>query len=149
MTFVRANWHVGKDESLHILEGEADFIFFNEDGSIRDVVQLGDRSKGKNVFVRVPQGVFHTIIMRSEYLIIHEATPGPFNRADTLWADWSPLDSDPGGVAAYQKELEQHVAAFLAKRWYAGPALSQKGRQTPFFASIVMQRHEEISSQAT
>jgi cupin fold WbuC family metalloprotein len=116
MTFVRANWHVGKDESLHILEGEADFIFFNEDGSIRDVVQLGDRSKGKNVFVRVPQGVFHTIIMRSEYLIIHEATPGPFNRADTLWADWSPLDSDPGGVAAYQKELEQHVAAFLAKR---------------------------------
>lgn len=114
MTFVRANLHVGKDESLHILEGEADFIFFNDDGTIRDVVQLGDRTTGKNVFVRVPSGIYHTIIMRSEYLIIHEATPGPFSRAHTLWADWSPLDSDEGAVAAYQKELEQHVAAFLA-----------------------------------
>jgi cupin fold WbuC family metalloprotein len=120
MTFVRANWHIGKDESLHILEGEADFIFFNEDGSIRDVLELGDRTKGKNVFVRVPQGVFHTIIMRSEYLINNEATPGPFNRADTLWAEWSPIDSDAAGVAAYQQDLELRVAAFLADKRLQG-----------------------------
>jgi cupin fold WbuC family metalloprotein len=113
-TFVRAKLHMGKDESLHILEGEADFIFFNEDGIIRDVVQLGDRTTGKNVFVRVPTGVYHTIIVRSEYLIIHESTPRPLNCSNTLWADWPPLDSCAGAAVDYQKELELRVAAYLA-----------------------------------
>lgn len=106
MTYVRANLHVGKDESLHILEGEADFIFFDKEGNILDVVELGDKKSGKNVFVRVPQGVFHTIVMRSDYLIIHEATPGPFERADTLWAPWAPPDNDQEAVDAFMKGLE-------------------------------------------
>ena len=115
MTYVRANLHVGKDESLHILEGEADFIFFDHDGNVLDVIPLGDKHSGKNVFVRVPQGVYHTIIMRSACLIIHEATPGPFNREETLWASWSPIDSDAQAVAAYQAELAQKLEAFAKK----------------------------------
>jgi cupin fold WbuC family metalloprotein len=112
MTYVRANLHVGKDESLHILEGEADFIFFDMLGNILDVVPLGDKHSGRNFFIRVPQGVFHTIIMRSEHLIIHEATPGPFDRSETLWAPWSPLDSDAEQVYLYQRELEEKLARF-------------------------------------
>jgi cupin fold WbuC family metalloprotein len=112
MTYVRANCHIGKDESLHILEGYADFIFFDKDGNILEVIELGDKNSGKNVFIRVPKGVFHTIIMKSDYLIIHEATPGPFNRDDTLWAPWAPLDSDIKAVAAYQVKLAIKLAEF-------------------------------------
>lgn len=115
MTYVRPNLHVGKDESLHILEGEADFIFFDRSGNILDVIELGDKNSGKNVFVRVPQDVFHTIIMRSDCLIIHEATPGPFDRADTLWAPWAPLDSDATAVAKFQTELAEKLMTFAKK----------------------------------
>ena len=112
MTYVRANKHIGKDESLHILEGEADFVFFDDDGNIIEIVPLGSKSSNKNFFVRVPQGVFHTIIMKSDVLVIHEATPGPFNREETLWASWSPIDSDQEAVAAYSKDLAERMERF-------------------------------------
>lgn len=112
LTYVRPNLHLGKDESLHILEGEADFIFFDEAGNVLDVVHLGTQNSGKNFFVRVPQGVFHTIIMRSDYLVIHEATPGPFRREETLWAPWAPLDSNTEEVAQYQQRLESQIREF-------------------------------------
>ncbi|MBI3508837.1 MAG: cupin fold metalloprotein, WbuC family [Chlamydiia bacterium] len=112
MTYVRPNLHIGKDESLHILEGEADFIFFDETGKVTAVIPLGDQYSHRNFFVRVPQGVYHTIIMRSNHLIIHEATPGPFDRKDTLWAPWAPLDSDQEAVTRYQQSLEKQIAAF-------------------------------------
>lgn len=112
MTYVRANKHIGKDESLHILEGEADFIFFDDLGNVIDIVPLGAKSSNKNFFVRVPQGVFHTIIMRSDVLVIHEATPGPFNREETLWAPWSPVDSDLQSVTTYSNDLERRLEDF-------------------------------------
>lgn len=111
-TYVRPNLHLGKDESLHILEGEADFVFFDDKGKVIEVVRLGDQSSNKNFFVRVPQGIFHTIIMRSQHLVIHEATPGPFNRQDTVWAPWAPLDSDLAAVAQFQHRLENQILSF-------------------------------------
>lgn len=108
-TYVRPNKHLGKDESLHILEGEADFVFFDDQGSVIDVVPLGEQNSNKNFFVRVPQGVFHTIIMRSKHMVIHEATPGPFDRQDTLWAPWAPIDSDKEAVVLFQHNLEKQL----------------------------------------
>jgi cupin fold WbuC family metalloprotein len=113
-TFFGDKLHFGKDKSLHILEGEADLIIFDEVGNIRDLVQLGDRTKDKNIFVRVPQGVTYSLIVRSEYLIVHEATSGPFNREETLWADWSPLDSELPALKVHQQHLEMRLARFLA-----------------------------------
>lgn len=115
MTYVRPNVHIGKDESLHILEGEADFVFFDDEGAVLDVIALGDQKSGKNFFVRVPQGIYHTIIMRSDYMIIHEATPGPFDRKDTLWAPWAPPDSDAEAVAGYQRDLEKAIGQVSKK----------------------------------
>ncbi len=115
LTYVRPNLHRGKDESLHILEGDADFIFFDEDGNVLDVVPLGTQHSGKNFFVRVPQGVFHTIIMRSDYLVIHEATPGPFRKEETLWAPWAPLDSNPEEASQYLQRLESQICEFRGK----------------------------------
>lgn len=112
MTYVRANLHIGKDESLHILEGQADFVFFDDTGNIIDIIELGDKASGKNFYVRVPKNIYHTILMRSKYLIIHEATPGPFLRSETLWADWSPIDDDHIGVSKYLADLEERILSF-------------------------------------
>jgi cupin fold WbuC family metalloprotein len=111
-TYVRPNLHVGKDESLHILEGEADFVFFDESGKLIEVVELSATDPGKDFFIRVPQGVFHTVIMRSEMLVIHEATPGPFNPAETLWAPWAPVDSDATACEQFALNLDEQIRNF-------------------------------------
>ena len=105
-TYVRPNLHIGKDESLNILEGEADFYFFDQEGNVTDVIPLGDINSGRQFYVRVPKDVWHTIIMRSEKLVIHEATPGPFNRADTLWAPWAPEETDVEGAQKFMSSLQ-------------------------------------------
>jgi cupin fold WbuC family metalloprotein len=111
MTYVKPNKHLNKDESLHILEGEADFIFFNDAGQIVEIIPLGDYNSGRQFYIRVPAFVYHTIIMKSESLVIHEATPGPFVRADTIWAPWAPEETDANGVARFMNSLQTAVKA--------------------------------------
>lgn len=113
-TYVRPNKHLGKDESLHILEGEADFYFFDERGNLTDVVNLGDYNSGKQFYIRVPQNIYHTIVMKSPRLVIHEATPGPFVRSDTVWADWAPEESNATAAAQFMNKLKE-VSASLPK----------------------------------
>jgi cupin fold WbuC family metalloprotein len=105
MTYVKPNKHLNKDESLHILEGEADFIFFDEHGKIIAIIPLGDYNSGRQFYIRVPAFVYHTIIMRSETLVIHEVTPGPFVRSDTVWAPWAPEETDQAAVAKFMDQL--------------------------------------------
>lgn len=107
MTYVKPNKHLHKDESLHILEGEADFIFFDEQGKIIEIVPLGAYDSGRQFYIRVPAFVYHTIIMRSERLVIHEATPGPFRREDTVWAPWAPTETDTAGVVSFMGMLRE------------------------------------------
>lgn len=106
MTYVVPNKHLGKDESLHILEGEADFIFFDESGNdITGVIPLGDYNSGRQFYCRVPANAYHSMIMRTDKLVIHEATPGPFVRSDTVWAPWAVPESDTAGVAKFMDRL--------------------------------------------
>ncbi len=103
MTYVKPNKHLGKDESLHILEGQADFFFFDESGKLTGIIPLGDYNSGRQFYCRVPASAYHSMIMRTDTLVIHEATPGPFDRADTIWAPWAP--DEPAQVAAFMDRL--------------------------------------------
>lgn len=87
-TLIQPNKHLGKDESFHILEGSADFIFYTDSGDVLEIIPLGTIDSGKPFFLRVPAGVYHTVIMTSPFMVIHEATPGPYDRAHTVWAPW-------------------------------------------------------------
>jgi cupin fold WbuC family metalloprotein len=106
-TYVRPNLHLGKDEALHILEGEADFFFFDEQGNILEVIHLGDATTGRQIYCRVPAHKYHTIVMNSPTLVIHEVTPGPFVRSDTVWADWAPEENDLEGVSQFVSRLSE------------------------------------------
>jgi cupin fold WbuC family metalloprotein len=110
-TYVKPNKHLNKDESLHILEGEADFIFFDEQGDITKVIPLGDYHSGRQFYCRVPAFAYHSMIMRTDTLVIHEATPGPFVRSDTVWAPWAPDEADADRVAAFMDQLRTAGAA--------------------------------------
>lgn len=88
-TYIQPNKHIAKDETFHILEGEASFITYNDSGDVQDIVELGDYQSGKAFYFRVPEGMYHSVIMHSDYLVIHEATPGPYDRSATVWASWA------------------------------------------------------------
>ncbi len=113
-TYIRANKHLGKDESLHIIHGAADFVFFDEHGKATDLVELGEYDSGREFYVRVPDSIYHTLIIRSEAIVIHEATPGPFRPADTLYAPWAPEEGDSAGIAAFTEQLEASIAELHA-----------------------------------
>ena len=89
-TYVRPHKHIGKSESTHIIEGLVDIIIFDDDGRIEQVINMGDYSSGKIFYFRMEKPYFHTLIIRSEVLVFHEITNGPFDLNTTIFAHWSP-----------------------------------------------------------
>jgi cupin fold WbuC family metalloprotein len=109
-TFNRPNRHP-MAESFHVLEGACDVIFFTEDGKPDKIMHMeaAVRGNGHPFIVQFPVMVYHTIIVRSDWLVIHETCRGPFVRgATTLYAPWAPLETDVADVADFLAKLETY-----------------------------------------
>lgn len=110
--YIRPHRHVNKSESFHVIEGTATVVFFDDAGKIVEVLEIGDYQSGKPFYYRNDDARFHTQIVTSEKLVFHETTNGPFNRADTVLAPWSPEDTDAASVKTYMGQLKLEVARF-------------------------------------
>ena len=93
--YVRPHRHIGKVESMAILEGEVDVVLFHDNGDIRKVIEMGEPNSGKVFFYRLGQSIYHTLIIHTKFLVFHEITEGPFLRDMTQFPDWAPLESNP------------------------------------------------------
>lgn len=114
-SYLAPSKHLGKDESVDVIEGQADVVLFDEQGAITDVISCGDRSTGLPFYFRTPHERWHAWIVRSETFVVHEVTEGPFRREDTILAPWSPPDiNDSVAVPIYQKQLQAQAARFIA-----------------------------------
>ena len=82
--YVRPSIHIGKDESLHVLEGAGDYYFFDKQGNVTDSVALGTYDSGYQFYCRIPAMQEHDLLLRSAGIAIHETTLGPFRREDTI-----------------------------------------------------------------
>ena len=109
-TYVRPHKHPGKSESTHIIEGLVDVVLFDDDGQIERVISMGDYASGKTFYHRMATPVFHTLIIRSEVLVFHETTNGPFDRSATLFAPWSPEDADVNSIVSFMSELDKRIS---------------------------------------
>ncbi len=107
--YVRPHKHSGKTESTHIIEGKADVVLFDAGGRIEDVIRMGDYASGMTFYYRMAVPVFHTLIIRSEFLVFHETTNGPFERRDTVLAPWSPEDGEVDAISRFMAELDDSV----------------------------------------
>lgn len=94
--YVRPHKHLGKAESMAILEGEVDVVLFDEDGTIRQVIKMGDSNSGKLFYYRLSEPIFHMLLIRTQFLVFHETTVGPFLREKTVFPDWAPEEQDVG-----------------------------------------------------
>ena len=96
--YVRPHKHKNRAESITILEGEVDLVLFENDGSIAKVIRMGELHTNKIFFYRLSNSIYHMLIVRSEYLIFHEATEGPFSKNETVFPNWSPVEESDGLV---------------------------------------------------
>jgi cupin fold WbuC family metalloprotein len=92
--YVRPHRHIAKIESFAVLEGEADAVFFNNDGSVRNVLALGEIGSGKQFYYRIADPIYHSLVIKSEFLVFHEVTEGPFVRNKTEFPIWAPDRED-------------------------------------------------------
>lgn len=93
-SYIMPHRHPGKSESFHVIEGCVDILLFDDTGKLIERIELGDYASGKCFYFRIDQLLFHTVIVRSDFVIFHETTNGPFNRADTEFAGWAPEETD-------------------------------------------------------
>jgi len=107
--YVRPHLHIKKVESMLVLQGEVDLVTFKVDGSIQNVASMGDLKSGKCFYHSSRLDTYHSLLIRSEWLVFLEITRGPFNRDDTKFAEWSPVDTDSIEVSKYVSNLEKEI----------------------------------------
>ena len=107
-TYIRPHKHIGKTESFHLLDGEADVLIFDEEGGLINVRNLGKYESGKSFYYRIPESCYHTQIFRKD-TVFHEVTMGPFDSNDTVKASWAPDEKETALVKMYIDEITQKI----------------------------------------
>ena len=103
-TYVRPHRHLNKDETFHVILGSLDVIIFNNDGTIKNKINMGEFGSGETFFYRMSKSYFHTVIPQSDVVVFHETTKGPFNLDDTIFPNWAPDGKNSIEIQNYLKK---------------------------------------------
>jgi cupin fold WbuC family metalloprotein len=114
-TYVRPHKHLAKSEAFHLISGAVDVVLFDEVGKIVAVVPMGDYASGLKFYYRLADPVYHTLLIRSDRIVFHEITNGPFDRADTVFAPWSPDIDDDDAAREFMKKISDQVGNLMAR----------------------------------
>jgi cupin fold WbuC family metalloprotein len=109
--YVRPHRHLGRAESFHVVSGAATIILFEDDGTARARLRLGDLASGRTFYFRLDRPVFHSLVVEAAPFVFHETTTGPFNPATSQGAPWAPEDHEVAAgrqfLAAALQQLEE------------------------------------------
>ena len=110
-SYIRPHKHPGKSEAFHIIEGQVDIVVFSEAGEVERIVSLAAKGGHHPFYYRMSTPHFHTLIVRSDLLVVHEITNGPFLPTGTIYAAFAPEEGDTASAAIFQANLVKRVAA--------------------------------------
>ncbi len=105
-SYIRPHRHHNKVESFHLIDGSVDVVVLNEDGNIIDVIEL---SKSANFYYRLDSPHYHTLLINSPLLIIHEITNGPFDKNESDWGKFSPEEGSPNAGRYIEKLRKEAI----------------------------------------
>ena len=114
-SYIHPHKHLGKSESLHIVDGIVDVVVFDDLGEIVEIIELGDARSGRNFYYRLSESAFHTLLIRTDFLVVHEVTNGPFLRENTVIADFAPSEEQVAEAEAYISKVAERAAAFAGE----------------------------------
>jgi cupin fold WbuC family metalloprotein len=103
--YIRPHRHPGRAESFSIIEGNADVVLFTDDGGIRTIIPMGSAGSGRTFYYRLAEPTYHTVLVRSETLVFHEVTDGPFRPEQTTFAAWAPPEDDPVAITYFLESI--------------------------------------------
>jgi cupin fold WbuC family metalloprotein len=110
-TYIRPHRHLlpPKSETFLVLEGEADVVLFDDQGTVIGRHELGRESAEGHLWgIDIPPGIWHTIVARTERVICFEVKPGPWKAAeDKEFAIWAPPENSP--------DAEVYIEGLLAR----------------------------------
>jgi len=109
--YIRPHKHLHKSESFHVVEGEADVVVFTGTGEISEVIQMGALGSSKAFYYRLPAGYYHTVIVRTHLLVLHEVTNGPFHLEDTVQAPFAPFETEREAALEYILTLSRKTSS--------------------------------------
>lgn len=71
---------------------------------------MAANNQAKAFYYRMSQPFFHTLLIKSDILVVHEITNGPFVKDETLFGTFAPNeDADPYVIRAWQNGLADRV----------------------------------------
>jgi len=114
-SYIHPHKHLGKSESFHIVDGIVDVVVFDDLGEIVDVIELGDTRSGRNFYYRLSESAFHTLLIRTDFLVVHEVTNGPFLSERTVLADFAPSAEKVANAEAYISKVAERAATFAGR----------------------------------
>ncbi len=112
-SYIHPHKHFEKSESFHIVDGEADVAVFDENGHITDVFELGVQGSGRQFFYRLAESKYHSLIIRTDFLVVHEVTNGPFFRDNLTLAPFAPLEGEFERVEKYMHTVSEQISQYL------------------------------------
>lgn len=107
--YVRPHKHLNKSESFHIIEGEADVVIFDDEGEVIEIIAMGAYSSGRHFYYRLTDPFYHTLLVRSEYVVFHEVTRGPFVRTETVFPSWAPEERNNQAFKSFVDRLAAKI----------------------------------------
>jgi cupin fold WbuC family metalloprotein len=112
-SYIHPHKHMEKSESFHIVEGEVDVVIFDETGAVTDVIEMGVPKSGRQFFYRLSESKYHTLVVRTDILVMHEVTNGPFIKDDSIPAAFAPSASKVAESVNYINGLSAQIFDYL------------------------------------
>jgi len=103
--YVRPHRHVGREESFHAVDGEADVVIFDDAGGVEQVIRIGTGKDDTRIY-RLNAPRFHTVLVRTACFVVYEVTQGPFDQHGTVFAPWAPPEGDLNGIAEFLAKVD-------------------------------------------
>jgi len=108
-SYIRPHLHINKSESFHIIYGQVDIVFFDSNGGVRDVISLDAADPLKAFCCRMSEPVFHTLVVKSDIVVMHEITNGPFSPGGSVMANFAPVEGDFDSIKKWTKSLKKSL----------------------------------------
>jgi len=101
-TQIRPHRHPGRSESIHVLEGAALVVLFDDLGAELRRLGLGLGPEEARLY-RLSSNTWHTLLPLSELVVVHEVVEGPFDGGGQEFAAWAPAAEGPELAAWLQR----------------------------------------------